>query len=135
MFLSILKITFLNCLENFAQSLRKFYLILKENFTLFLRKFYSIFNKISHNFQENFSQLLRELHLTLKKIFLNFLKNFMYVVYLNAKVPKNLCTQWTKAMVQSYGSMLGGTQNVRLFSTTVRLRSQKYGFLLFSFEN
>ncbi len=38
-------------------------------------------------------------------------------------------------MVRSYGPMLGHTQNILLFSTTLRLHCQKYRFLLFSFEN
>ncbi len=38
-------------------------------------------------------------------------------------------------VVQLYSPMLGRTQNIRLFSTTVQLHCQKYGFLLFSFEN
>ncbi len=84
-FISFLKKTFLNCSENFAN----IFLNLKRKFTQFLRKFYSIFNKISHNFQENFIQLFRELYSV-------FFLNFMYVVYLNARVLKNLCTQWTK---------------------------------------
>ncbi len=38
-------------------------------------------------------------------------------------------------VVRLYGPMLGRKQNKLFFSTTVRLRCQKYDFLLFSFEN
>ncbi len=38
------------------------------------------------------------------------------------------------SVIRSYDPMLGHTQNIRIFSTTVRLHCRKYGSLLSSFE-
>ncbi len=69
-------------------------------------------------------------------------------MHLNAEHSHGICTMQCCQMysfghkhmafwyvVQSYGPMLGCTQNIRLFSIAVRWHCQKYSFLLLSFKN